>query len=408
MSKGKYLGELLTREELLNESNSLVISPCGSGKTYFIFNQLITRKDRVLYLCDNTNLKKAILNDNSNAVDRHRPIAMKITARNVEVMTYKKLGTQLRHANFSEILKDYTYVVADEIHNLLDYENFNGDGDLGRAISLLFNKQDIPIILLTATPYYLEKVQNSFNNFLKEIKVFDFMENEEINRYINIREAYISHISQIQYEFRCYKQFFKLRDGKALVYCPNIQQMKMIEQMAINENLNPISIWSEHNTDYRLTDEQVAVRDKIITEGVLDDKYDVLIINRALETGVNITDKRFRLFISCTTNKTQTIQARSRLRMDVDLVLLKSKYTIIPSNFVLELEDKWLDRPLLREDIEEILAELDLKDGEGRPMGVVKLCQILEKNNYEVKSTTRRFDGRRLRCRIITKKKKTD
>ena len=94
--------------------------------------------------------------------------------------------------------------------------------------------------------------------------------------------------------------------------------------------------------------------------------------------------------------------------MDVDLVLLKSKYKTMPDNFVLELEDKWLDRPLVRDDMNEILLELNLKDGDNQPVGISKLCNILEKNNYEVKSTTRRFDGRRLRCRIITKKKKTD
>lgn len=53
MSK-KYLSELI--KEGPNE-NTIIISPTGSGKTYYIFNKLLNNKSkRYLYLCDNLNI----------------------------------------------------------------------------------------------------------------------------------------------------------------------------------------------------------------------------------------------------------------------------------------------------------------------------------------------------------------
>ena len=52
----KYLGELMTKYELSNNKNNLILAPIGSGKTYYIFNELRKNK-KILYLCDNNNLK---------------------------------------------------------------------------------------------------------------------------------------------------------------------------------------------------------------------------------------------------------------------------------------------------------------------------------------------------------------
>lgn len=402
MSK-KWLGELLTKEELLKESNTLLVSPCGSGKTYFIFNQLI-ENEKVLYLCDNSYLKCSVINDNKEVITESHEELLKYSNKNIEICTYKKLGMRLRKRNINEFLKDYDMIIADESHNLINYESFNGDGDLGRVIQLLFNKQNIPIIFMTATPYYIEESHNSYNKFMSGIRVIDFTHHPEINQYIDIRRAYISNINQIQYEFRCYKQLIDYRDGKILIFCTTINHMKAVEDMAIKEGLKPISIWSEHNKDYELNEEQKEVRDLLLHNGILKNDYDVLIINRAMETGINIIDKRFRLFISCSSNLTQTKQARNRLRMDLDVVILKSKDRDMPDNFYLQLTDEWLNKPLFKNDFEILLNELSIKDGWGRPIGIGKLCNIISNNGYEIKHRRRKLNGSYKRCRIILTK----
>ena len=43
--RSKWLSEMVTKEELLNHDNTLLIALCGSGKTYFIFNDVIDVKE---------------------------------------------------------------------------------------------------------------------------------------------------------------------------------------------------------------------------------------------------------------------------------------------------------------------------------------------------------------------------
>ena len=57
-NNSKYLSELMENVDI--KQNTLIISPTGSGKTYYILNKLCKNK-KTLYLCDTTNLKLQIL-----------------------------------------------------------------------------------------------------------------------------------------------------------------------------------------------------------------------------------------------------------------------------------------------------------------------------------------------------------
>ena len=401
----KYLSELLPTEDVLSNSNTLVLSPCGSGKTYYILNELAKGNKKVLYLCDTTNLKRSILEEDNTTTKDIR--GWDFVLDNVQVMTYKSFGMMMKYQNINSMLKGYDLIIGDEIHNALNYDSFDGkskDPSYTLAIQILFNKQIVPIILFTATPYDIFNKNNKYSTFLDEIKIIDFMESTEIRRYINIRKSYISHKTQIQTELHYYNEAFKFGGMKSLIFCAEIENMKSIAQMAMNEGLNPICIWSENNEQGKvMSDEQIRVRDVILKDGELPEPYNVLIINRAMETGVNIYDKSFRLFISTSSDYTQTYQARSRLRMDVDLVILKSKFKPIPNDLELKLDDKWLDIPLTRADMNTLCSELNIRDGKGDLMGVDKLKSILKFNEYKITPKSIRLNGKKTRINIISK-----
>lgn len=396
----KYLSELLTRDEILSNSNTLVVAPCGSGKSTMVFSDLVTPKDKVLYLCDNSNLKSSIL---KNEITTEQTIKdYMFINTNVEVMTYKKFGMKMKFTNTREFLKNYSFIVCDEIHNLIDYQEFKNDGDLSRVIEIIFNRQEIPIVLFTATPYLIESKHDKYNKFLNDVHIIDYSKSKEIIRYIDKRRSFISHLTQVQCELGYYNQYFEYGGGKALIFTPNIRDMKLVEQMALNLNLNPICIWSEHNKDNEMNSQQIEVKNEIIDNGILIEPYNVLIINRAMETGVDIKDKEMQLFISTTSQATPTQQARNRIRNDVDVVILKSREKIIPNDLKLVIDPKWINTPLTSGDITEILIELNIKDGTGELMGVSKFYELLKNNGYTVRRRKLSINGKRTNVKVIS------
>ena len=55
MQEPKYLGEIIKEEGIELGSNTLIVAAVGSGKTYYILNDLCTKDKNSLYLCDTTN-----------------------------------------------------------------------------------------------------------------------------------------------------------------------------------------------------------------------------------------------------------------------------------------------------------------------------------------------------------------
>ena len=53
------------------------------------------------------------------------------------------------------------------------------------------------------------------------------------------------------------------------------------------------------------------------------DKYDIIIINSAMQEGWNLYDERVKLAIMNTTNETEYAQSLGRLRRDLDVLVYK-------------------------------------------------------------------------------------
>jgi adenylate kinase family enzyme len=379
--KDKQFLSYFLKDKVL-ESNSLVVSPTGSGKTHYIFNDLID-KGRYLYLCDNENLKTVI--EDKERTFSNRKFIDGFDDYSVEVMCYKEFGSKVLYDN--KFIDQYTTIICDEIHNLIDYQSFNDDTDLSHAIKELFKKYDkTKIVYFTATPHYLKVLENKHSSLSEVLNIIDFSENKDIKRYINRREAYINHLSQVQFQLDEYKQSFEYANLKCLIFTKEIKAMKTLEQMCKGRNLVPICIWSRNNQTMEMDLEQLRVRDYLLKNGKLPEPYNVLIINRALETGINITDKDMNLAIVNTTNLTQQIQVRGRIRHDIDLLVVRTKEQKLPE-IKIGMDDKYLNVELTKEQMEEVIASLNLKDIRSKYLTVTKFREILSKNGYQVRIT---------------------
>ncbi|EGT5086619.1 DEAD/DEAH box helicase family protein [Clostridioides difficile] len=384
----KYLNEIFKNKKF--NKNSLIISPTGSGKTHYIINYLCKNK-KVLYLCDNSNLEEQILLENNTRSLKNNLPKQGFEKTDITVMTYKAFGYKIKYDLDNKYINQFELIIADEIHNLIDYQTFSNDADLSHAIRALMKKYNKTIILMfTATPYYINDLKSRYNDIGKYFDTIDYSTSKEIKRYINKRESYINHISQIQFQLDEYRQSFEYADMKCLIYTTSISNMQFIEQMCIDKGLNPICIWSNNNKDYEMTEEQLEVRKYLIENGELKFPYNVLIINRATETGVNIYDKNMQLVIVNTTNLTQQVQARGRVRHDVDLLIVRTDDD--KKVDVITIRDEYLNQWLLKVELENLVKEYGLKDDRGRLISVNKFINYLKIHSYQIEKIRKRIN----------------
>lgn len=399
----KYLSEIIIERKCMDKfkSNNLIISPTGSGKTSFIFGELI-KEGNYLYLCDNSNLKSAIeLKDRtfSNRKDLYG-----FANYQVEVMCYKSFGKKIRFNN--SIVKEYDAIFCDEVHNLIDYQFINDDTDLSHAIKELFKQYDnTKIFYFTATPYNLELLKKKCGDIDKFVKTLDLTNNREIKRYVNLVTDQFSSYKQIPTLLDNKSESFICNRRKALIYTRGIETMLKLESEISNlgEYFKPICIWSANNEKYPMSDTQIKVREHLIKTGMLLEPYNVLIINRATETGVDIVDKDMLYCIINTTNLTEQIQARGRLRHDIIELSLKADNKIIQKDTY--NIDEFLNRPLTKEDKDMLCEKLNLFDNQGRLLKWTRVKNLLVKQGYKViyDNKSKRIDGKVVKISEITR-----
>lgn len=391
MIEKKYLGELLTREEVLAQ-NTFIVAPVGSGKSYFIFDNLIQNGMSVLYLCDTNNLQQATI--------KAKEEMAKNKFISIMVLTYHDFGGRVEYDSTNEFINKFDVIFCDEIHNLIDFQRFDNSTSLAIARTKLLSKYDnVKIVLMTATPENLYAIERKHCNFLDNFKVYDFSERKDIKQYTNKRLAYISHYTDIERQLIQYHGYFET-GGQCLVYSVQVGVMKEIEKICEKLGIKAICIWS-NNYEEEMTPEQKSVRNHLIERNELADPYQVLIINRATETGVNIENwssdekpHRMNLMICNCTNETQITQSRGRIRHDIDLLVLKTnddsqKEFYVESNIL----DIWLTKDTITE---RVIIRNNIRDDRGRLIGVKALKEEIKKYGYELKTTRKTIQGKKI------------
>lgn len=398
----KYLSEKMKEVERefgdQTEQNTIIISPTGSGKTHYIFNEL-SRGHSCLYLCDNSNLREQVLlNDRTYNKDN---LLYGFDDYQVEVMTYKAFGRKIRFNN--DLIERYDRIFCDEVHSLVEYQKFNDDVDLSHTIKEIFKKYEkTKIYYFTATQYYLIKLKEQFGakDIDRFVKSFNFMKCKDIKRYINISKYYINNIEQLSFHLKAREEQFEYRNAKGLFFTRHIKDMKKMEDILIKNGLNPICIWSQNNEKNLMDKNQLAVRKHLIETGKLMDPFNFLIINKSSETGINITDENMKICVVNSTNLTEQIQSRGRLRHDIDLFILRTNEQKLP-NVKIKLDKKWLDRYLTTEDKNELCKELAIPNKKGKLSTWRSIKPLLIKNGYKIKDTVIQRENKRKNASII-------
>lgn len=411
--KYKTLNELWhERGYRVSNGISLIVAPCGSGKTYFTFNTLIQgeKLENIIYLCDTSNLKRAVRldkdyshlcrfyskNDDNNVVNNSIEFGEGFGENKITVMTYAQFGYYAKRNPDS--FRKIKLIVMDEAHQLVDYRmKFdNEDSDMYEvAIEKIKSlSKQAKVVMLSATPELI-----TYNKGFKVPTTYDFSNEPEIKR---LRENIVIPYRTNREIKKVIKDFKKVttRTGvKMLVYTDRIATVNDIVKTCFNEGVRAVGLWSLNNKENAMSTYQLEVLESVVKDGMIPDNIDILIINASLQTGINIKNNDIDWVLVNSTNKTTQIQARSRVRKDIDRLYLKSDDSEISND--IELDEKWLNRPLTSNDKKELSNEIQLYDERGRLIKWKGLTLRLIEQGYKIEDLTKVIEGKRVRISII-------
>ena len=415
LNKKLYLEEIIKKEKPTFESNNMILSPVGSGKSHLIENMLIPKdfNKKALYLTSNTSLKDSIAPNNNEVrkkmAEQGKSKGFYTTANKsrygdvpyrVHVMTYSEFGDRMLHSS-DELLKDVEIVFCDEIHSLPIYFNYDNNYKLAVAMFWLLKKQPgVVMYYFTATKDSISLLEEKTPGRLDDIKIIDYIDHPDIRKYVAKSTHYVSHIEQTRVYLAARKEAFDYYGYKALAFTRLIAEQEKIKKIAEEEGFKPLALWSVNNENEEMTDEQLKARDIILRTGLIPEPYNLLIINGAMQEGWNLFDETVTLAILDTVDLTEQIQALGRIRKDIDLVVKKTKDKELLVKSII-IPEKYLNKELTAEDKEELAIELNILNDKGKLLKWTSIKKLLIDLGYNIEEKIASVDNKRTRVSII-------
>lgn len=178
-------------------------------------------------------------------------------------------------------------------------------------------------------------------------------------------------------------------DTHAIIYTAQIKQMLEFAKLADNGQRKICCLWGLHNPNLEMSKEQLAVRSTILKTQHIPPDIDLLFINAAYETSININNEDFNTMIIHNSNPDIQTQVRGRLRHDIEtLYIYDSNHQHISQYFPAE----YYDRPLFSQDTQDIAAIMNLKNENGRMLKWSSIHDLLAKDGVMV--TKQKRNGR--------------
>lgn len=398
MKPGIYLEEAL--KDVLRTSNfvhgmfSLIVAPCGSGKTTAAINVISKQASSprtALMLIDTTNGKQRLAQLKEltlpyafyeESIEHTWFPSAEFDPTKIVVTTYAQFGVwEFHNPGFHYF---FDVIICDETHNIIRFPYFkdkkkkqtpqiNYAAIARDAICRAVWNCDTLVVGMTATPDNIGQLNCWINPLPIDTSALHQYENKNIYCYANLPDL-----------------LWHLPKGKrGALYVTQVEKMQEHEQTAIAAGFRPICVWSP-NAEHKMTKEQEAARLYILEREEVPTQYDLLIFNDSLATSINLYGELDFIIIH-TTNKTTITQARGRYRNHLENLYLHSVDecgVVVPPQY--------LNRRLYAEDYNNLRAAIGLMDPNDskRLLPKNRLKQLLEANGYTVTENLRDRKGR--------------
>lgn len=286
----EYISNIIgdTYKNWNNGDKILINSPCGSGKTRLIKQLVMERKHTGFLIVSNrSNLKKQYWSDLRGC-------------KNFTSICYQSIPKKLKEDK--DYLKQFTFIIFDEFHYLLDSANYDGYTDIifNEITNGDYNK-NILIFMSATVGRFKDILKKNFEN----LKVY-----EQITTDYN----YIDNVS-------IYKKSNSIIEtiandnssSKWLIFVSNKKDGEKYKQELTQLGVNCSFIYSEENKK-KLSKEVEKIMEEIINDNTFSSK--VLVATSILQEGVNLEDKSITNIVMETWTEIETIQSFSRVRVN--------------------------------------------------------------------------------------------
>lgn len=275
---GTKFNDVLTSEiiETWDGNNVILNGATGSGKTYFVENNLheYAKKNcrTILFLCN----RKALYEEISLRKE-------KLRLHNIEVMLYQTLQEQIKNG---DIIQEYNYIVCDEFHYVLSDAIFNNYTDL--TYNWIISKNNAIKIFMSGT------ADRIFNKLIRSGIVKDDFKYIVPYDYSYVNECIF--FGNKEKVFDIINDILKNTEDKIIYFANSTEFAIKVYNQFENESYFRCSEYS---------DKEVAVKlNKKYIDCIVEYKKDLISFNKrllvttkALDNGINIKDKQIKHII---------------------------------------------------------------------------------------------------------------
>lgn len=389
----QHISDVISFDEFTPGKINLIFSPCGSGKTTFMETKLKKyaqdRPQDILYLSPTCALRDMVNAHNSTSSITELPNGRKLKGpkqNGITAITYAKFGhlveQQKEAGTYSrdEWWGKNAVICLDEIQQAVNqlYYDEKRDSITKTALEELIERSEDDsnlVIAFSATP-------KSAVNF-----IVDYFHWEKTG--INIVKSVLDlqgYKDNQTIEYNNLDQLIQELDPakRGMIYIDRISQIKKIVPQLKTRGIPSVGIWSVRSSQ-RMSDKQWETVNSLVNNDAIPDDVQVLILNAAYQTGLNIDPKKSHLdyVIIHNTNKDAQTQARGRYRGDIDTVYLKSNNTIckeVNPDTILP----FLDRELNQTDKDKLCEVIGFMNSKGRLYKWPTIKKVLIQQGYSI------------------------
>lgn len=404
-----YLREVLDTSQFRRGQANIIIAPCHSGKTTAA-GKIITKHarcpERALYLIDTTAGKQALLS-RKDTVKYTRRWSQDLSKewwgdpfdRNgLRVMSYHQFGLEIQHSPL--FVFDLDLIICDEMHNLIKYIGIEYANN--KRLNYLGTDAEITTCRLALKTLVQAATRTTHTPLIVVMTATVNALSAEFDRQ-KVPCAYFDYTGKVHCDLtrnRLYYAHFKdviselTPNTRAIIYTTQIEQMLQFAQLANNGQNEICCLWGLHNDKNKMSKEQLDIRSSILKTNQIPPNIDLLFINAAYETSININNEDFNTMIIHNSSPDVQIQVRGRLRHDIEtLYIYDPDHQHVSQYFPPE----YYNRPLFSEDTATIATIMDLKNKDGRALKWPSIHKRLAKDGVIV--TKQKKNGRQ--CWIL-------